>query len=96
MKYVVLFCKGKPNSKYISKAFQQKAIFSWEKCGFFSLFSEDKGDYIDVWMIKIRIKQIKLIWMDGFLLLSKVDNIQNRVYWFVNSTLTDKHGAKHL
>ena len=27
-----------------------------KNCGFFGLFSGDKGDYIDVRMIKIRIK----------------------------------------
>ena len=30
---------------------------------FFGLFSGDKGGYIDVWMIKITIKHIKLKWL---------------------------------
>ena len=53
----------------------------------------------------LRLEQIKLIWM--FFLLSKVDNIQKPclslksglfplVYWFVNLTLTDKHGTKNF
>ena len=44
----------------------------------FGLFSRDKGDYIDVWMIKITSKQIKSKTY-VCLLLSKVDNIQNHV-----------------
>ena len=65
-----------------------------------------KGDYIDVWMIKIRIKTNQID-MDVCLFVSKVDNIQKPclslksgffpiVYWLVNLTLTDKHGTKHL
>ena len=76
-----------------------------KKLWLFGLFFGDKGDYIDVWMIKIIIEtnQIDM----GCLLLSKVDNIQKPslslksgffllVYWFVNLTLTEKHGTKNL
>ena len=42
----------------------------------FGLFSWDKGDNIDMWMIKIRSKPIKVIHMN-VLLISKVDNIEN-------------------
>ena len=66
-----------------------------EKLWLFGLFSADKGDKINMWMIKIMIKgnQIDIdIW-----LISKVDNIQKPclslkssffplVYWFVNTS----------
>ena len=45
-----------------------------EKLWLFGLFSGDKGDNIDMWMIKITIK-VNQIDMD-VLLISKVDNIQ--------------------
>ena len=31
-------------------------MFLWKKSWLFGLFSEDKGDYSDLWMIKIKIK----------------------------------------
>ena len=45
--------------------FQQNTLFLWKKLWLFGLFSGDKGDYSDVWMIKITMasKEIKLIWM---------------------------------
>ena len=71
---------------------------------FFGPFPGDKGDNIDMWMIKITIKANQID-MDA-LLISEVDNIQNHVVsevqlfplicWFVHFTLKDKHGAKNL
>ena len=71
----------------------------------FGLNSGDKGDNIDMWMIKITIKDNQIV-MD-VLLFSKVGNIQKNMfvpkvrlfplfYWLVNFTLTDKHGTKNL
>ena len=71
----------------------------------FGLFSEDKGNNIDMWMIKIMIKANQIN-MD-VLFISKVDNIQkpylslksgffNYFICFVNFTLMDKHGTKNL
>ena len=54
--------------------FQQKNCFIMEKLWLFVLFSGDKGDNIDMWMIKITIKANQID-MD-VLLISKVDNIQ--------------------
>ena len=76
-----------------------------EKLWLFGMFSGDKGDNIDMWMIKIMIKANQTD-MD-VLLISKVDKIQKPClslksgffplfYWFVNFTLTDKHGTKNL
>ena len=48
--------EDRPNSTYISKTFSVKNYVFWEKLWLFGLFSGDKGDYIDVWMIKITIK----------------------------------------
>ena len=45
-----------------------------EKLWLFGLFSGDKGDNTDMWMIKITIKANQID-MD-VLLISKVDNIQ--------------------
>ena len=45
-----------------------------QKLWLFGLFSGDKGDNIDMWMIKITIKANQID-MDVFL-ISKVDNIQ--------------------
>ena len=45
-----------------------------EKLWLFGLFSLDKGDNVDMWMIKIAIKANKID-MD-VLPISKVDNIQ--------------------
>ena len=55
--------------------FQQQTSSLWKNCGFFGLFSGDKGDNTDMRMIKITIEanQIDM----GVLLISKVDNIQN-------------------
>ena len=36
--------------------FNKKAMFSWEKTVAFGMFSGNKGNYIDVWIIKITIK----------------------------------------
>ena len=75
----------------------------------FGLFSGDKGNNIDMWMIKanqiITIKANQIV-MD-VLLISKVDNIQNPClfpkvrlfplfHWFATFTLTHKHGTKNL
>ena len=75
-----------------------------EKLWLFGQSSGDKGDSIDMWMIKITIKANQFD-MD-VLLVSKVGNIQKAClslksgfsifYWFVNFTLTDKHGTKNL
>ena len=35
---------------------QQKTMFLWKKLWLFGQFSGDKGDYTDVWMIKVMIK----------------------------------------
>ena len=48
--------EGKPNNRYISKTFLTKSQVFVKKLWLFGLFSEDKGDYIDVWMIKIIIE----------------------------------------
>ena len=75
-----------------------------EKLWLFELNYGDKGDYIDVWMIKITIKA-KQTNVD-VLLISKVNNIQKNhcvpevrlfplFYWFVIFTVTDKHGTKN-
>ena len=65
-----------------------------KKLWLFGLLSGDKGDYIDMWMIKIiietnqiDIQKPSLSLKSGFFLL---------VYWFVTLTLTDKHGTKNL
>ena len=54
--------------------FQQQNLLNVEKLWLFGLFSEDKGDNIDMRMIKITSKanQIDI----GVLHISKVDNIQ--------------------
>ena len=36
-------------------------MFLWKALWLFPLFARDKGDYIDVWMIKITSKQIKIV-----------------------------------
>ena len=38
------------------RLFQQKTVSLWKKLWLFGLFSGDKGDNIDMWMIKITIK----------------------------------------
>ena len=45
------------------RLFQQKTMFLWKKMWLFLLFPWDKGDYVDVWMIKIMI-EINQIYMD--------------------------------
>ena len=56
--------KDKPNSRYISKTFKKILCFCGTILWLFELFSGDKGDYADVWMINIiQLQQIKLIWM---------------------------------
>ena len=60
----------------------------WKRLWFCELFSGDKGDYIDVWMMKITIKTNQIDMNVCFFFPI--------VYWFVNLTLTDKHGAKNL
>ena len=57
--------------------FPTKKPFHCGKIGLFRLFSADKGDNIDMWMIKITIKANQID-MDA-LLISEVDNIQNHV-----------------
>ena len=56
------------------RLFQQQASLLWKKLWPFGMFSGDKGDNIDMPMIKITIKanQIDV----DVLLISKVDNIQ--------------------
>ena len=54
--------------------FSTRIFFIVEKLWLFGLFSGDKGDSIDMWMIKITMK-VNQIDMD-VLLISKVDNIQ--------------------
>ena len=83
------------------EGFLNKNCFIVEKLWLFGLFSWDKGDNIDQWMIKIMI-QANQIDMD-VLLISKVENHVcpkvrpfPLVYWFVNFTLTDKHSIKNL
>ena len=66
--------EDKPNSRYLSKVFPAKNFFTVEKLWLFGLFSGDKGDNTDMWMIKITIKANQID-MD-VLLISKVDNIQ--------------------
>ena len=48
--------EDKPNCRYISKTFSTKDYVLWKKLWLFGLFSGDKGDYIDAWMIKITIE----------------------------------------
>ena len=48
--------EDKPNNRYISKTFLTKSYDFVKKLWLFGLFSGDKGDYIDVWMIKIIIE----------------------------------------
>ena len=57
-----------------------------EKLWLFGLLSEDEGDNIDTWMIKITIKANQID-MD-VLLISKVDNIQK-------ACLSVKSGFSH-
>ena len=87
----------------MSKTFQRKTV-SVESIALFGLFSMDKGDYIDVWIIKITFKKINLKWMFASfksrlhaktMFVPKVPLFQ-LVYWFVNLILADKHGAKNL
>ena len=77
-----------------------------EKLWLFGLFIGDKGYNTDMWMIKITTKANQID-IDGFA-FSKVDNEHTKtmfvskvrvyplIYWFVNFTLTDKHGTKNL
>ena len=62
------------NSIYLLNVFATKNFFTVEKVWHFGLFSGDKGDNIDMQMIKITIKANQID-MD-VLLISKVDNIQ--------------------
>ena len=55
------------------RLFQQKNCFIVQKLWLFGLFSGDKGDNIDMWMIKITIKASQIDM--NVLLISKVDNI---------------------
>ena len=57
--------------------FPTKNHFIVEKLWLFGLFSGDKGDNIDMWMIKIMIKANQID-MDA-LLISEIDNLQNHV-----------------
>ena len=81
------------------RLFQQKTTFFWKKLWLFGLRTKVTALMCEWW--KLRSKQIKLMWIFAF---SKADNIQNDVcaqspafpvvYWFLNSTVTDKHGTK--
>ena len=66
--------EDKPNSRYLSKVFSTKIFFIVEKLLLFGLFSGDKGDSIDIWMIKITIKASKIDLDVSF--ISEVDNVQ--------------------
>ena len=57
--------------------FQQTSSSLWKNCGFLDCFLRDKGDNIDMWMIKITIKANQID-MD-VLFISEVDNVQNYV-----------------
>ena len=57
------------------RLFPTKNRFIVEKLWLFRLFSGDKGDNIDMWMIKFTIKANQID-VDA-LLISEVDNIQN-------------------
>ena len=69
--------RNEPNSRYLSKVFSTKNCFTVEKLWLFELVSGDKGDNIDMWMIKITIKANQID-MDALFIL-KVDNIQKHV-----------------
>ena len=56
--------------------FNKEPFFVMEKLWHFGLFSGDKGDNIDAWMIKITIKTGTDPLNRDALLFSKVDNIQ--------------------
>ena len=62
------------NTYLVSKVFSTKNFFTVEKLWLFELFSGDKGDNIDMLMIKITIKANQVD-MD-VLLISEVDSIQ--------------------
>ena len=66
--------EDKPNSRYLSKVFSTKNCFIVKNLWLFGLFSGNKGNKIDMWMIKITIKANQID-MD-VLLISKVHNIQ--------------------
>ena len=72
--YQDLSYEDKPNSRYLSKLFSTTNVFTVENLWLFGMFSGDKGDNIDMRMIKITIKTNQFD-MD-LLLISKVDNIQ--------------------
>ena len=84
--------------------FIKKLCFSGKTVAFWTVF---RGQRWPHWCVDDQnYDQNKSNW-HACLLLSKVDNIQNPclfqklgffplVYWFVNLTLTDKHGTKHL
>ena len=55
------------------RLFQQKSVSLWKKLWLFGLFSGDKGDNTDMWMIKITIKANKIDM--NVLIISNVDNI---------------------
>ena len=48
--------EDKPDADRYGRLFQQKAMFCGEKLWLLGLLSGDKGDYIDVWMMKITIR----------------------------------------
>ena len=56
------------------EGFFNKSSFVVGKLRLFGLFSGDKGDNIDMWMIKITIKANQI--ETDVLLISKVDNVQ--------------------
>ena len=55
--------EDRPNCGCISNTFSTQNYVLWKKLWLFGLFFGDKGDYIDVWMIKITI-EINQIDMD--------------------------------
>ena len=86
--------------------FQQKTVSVWKNCGFLDCLLGTKVITLIMWMIKITTKANQID-IDGFA-FSKVDNEHTKtmfvskvrvyplIYWFVNFTLTDKHGTKNL
>ena len=76
----------------------------WKKLWLFLLFSGDKGDYSDVWMIKIKVKTNEID-MDVCFFQKWVtykNHVCPKVWlfllvnYFVIIHLTDKHGTKYL
>ena len=62
-----------PIADTYQRLFQQKTVSLWKKLWLFGLFSGDKGDNIDMWVIRITIKANKIDM--NVLIISNVDNI---------------------